>query len=143
MSEDYSYKVGYGRPPLDSRFQKGRSGNPKGRPKGVRNLKTDLERELNETLRIREGDREYRTSKQAAMVKSLIARAIKGDTRATAAVFNLCLRLLDVTGASAAPEEISSKDQLLLENLIKRRLSKNGETEAMPSDEADDEEVSS
>ena len=31
MSEDY--KVGYGNPPVKSRFQKGKSGNPNGRPK--------------------------------------------------------------------------------------------------------------
>ena len=32
------YAVGFGKPPLYSRFGKGRSGNPKGRPKRTRNL---------------------------------------------------------------------------------------------------------
>ena len=39
---DESDKVGYGKPPLHSRFTRGQSGNPKGRPKGVRNFKTDV-----------------------------------------------------------------------------------------------------
>lgn len=62
MPRDYA--IGYGKPPVHSRFRKGRSGNPKGRPKGRANLKTDLLAELTETIVIREGDRQLRVSKQ-------------------------------------------------------------------------------
>ena len=36
------YVVGYGKPPLHTRFQKGRSGNPNGRPRGKKNMSTLL-----------------------------------------------------------------------------------------------------
>ena len=41
------YEVGYGKPPLHTRFQKGKSGNPKGRPRGKKNMSTLLSTALN------------------------------------------------------------------------------------------------
>ena len=72
------YEVGYGKPPKHTRFKKGQSGNPKGRPEDTKNLKTDLREEMNEKITIREGADERPVSKQRALVKRLTAKAIKG-----------------------------------------------------------------
>ena len=52
-----AYAVGYGKPPVPSRFQRGKSGNPKGRPKGALNVTTILFRTLREIVVINENGR--------------------------------------------------------------------------------------
>jgi hypothetical protein len=105
------YEVGYGRPPERTQFKKGQSGHPRGRPKGTKNLKTDLMEELSEKIVAREGDRTVRISKQRAVVKSLVAKTVKGDSRAGTTLLSLMLRLLDPAGevaetaAPLSPEE--------------------------------------
>ena len=49
------HQVGYGRPPLHTRFKPGQSGNPKGRPKGAKNEDTILREIMNRPIDIREG----------------------------------------------------------------------------------------
>jgi hypothetical protein len=83
MSE---YKTGYGKPPKSGQFKRGKSGNPKGRPKGSLKLATDLAAELNEQITVREDGKPRRVSKQRALIKSLMAKALQGDVRANAAI---------------------------------------------------------
>ena len=78
------YEVGYGRPPNHTRFQKGRSGNPKGRPKGARNFGTVLQEALDQTVLVREDGVARRVTRRGAVVLSLLAKALKGDVRAAA-----------------------------------------------------------
>jgi len=52
MSDEY--EVGFGKPPKDTQFKPGQSGNTAGRPKGSKNLKADLLEELSEMMKISE-----------------------------------------------------------------------------------------
>ena len=47
--------VGYGQPPVASRFKPGTSGNPKGRPRGAKNLKTLIREAMIASIPIQEG----------------------------------------------------------------------------------------
>jgi Family of unknown function (DUF5681) len=91
MSE---YKIGYGKPPKSGQFKRGKSGNPKGRPRASLKLATDLAAELNEQITVREDGKPRRVSKQRALIKSLMAKALQGDVRANAAVLALYARVI-------------------------------------------------
>jgi hypothetical protein len=126
------YEVGYGKPPQHTRFQKGRSGNPRGRPKHVKNLKTDLLEELQERILVREGSTERQLSKQRAMLKSLTLKAIKGDTRAITVVLNTMLRLLDVEDPADAAVPLSDDENAVIatfEERLRRRLKHQGDAD--------------
>jgi Family of unknown function (DUF5681) len=120
MSEDCKAEiVGYKRPPRERQFLPGQSGNPSGRPKGVRNFKTELREELSELVTIREGEGHVQVSKQRALIKSLVAAAIDGNQRAAASVLTMCVRLLADADGDEAIESI--EDEEIVEAFTKRK----------------------
>jgi hypothetical protein len=122
MSEQEDDKVGYRKPPARTRFQPGQSGNPNGRPKGTSNLKTDLHSELSEQIRIREGERSLKVSKQRAMLKALVAKALKGDARAANVVLTLVGKLVEPEAAVEQVPALTIDDQAILERFLARRI---------------------
>ena len=74
-----------------------------GRPRGSKNLNTDLLEELEELITVREGGKIQRVTKQRAMVKALAAKGMKGDVRALAQIANM-RRLIDEAAANATPK---------------------------------------
>ena len=114
MSDDYD--VGFGKPPKHTQFKPGQTGNPQGRPKGSKNLKTDLLEELSEPMQVTEGGQVRRISKQRALIKTLMARALKGNDRAAAKILDLCLRVLGIEDLDDAAEKpLSQEDREMLE----------------------------
>jgi Family of unknown function (DUF5681) len=75
-------KLGYCNPPEHTRFKKGQSGNPRGRPKGTLNMATVLERTLREKVIVNENGRRKVVSKLEAAVKQLTNKAASGELKA-------------------------------------------------------------
>lgn len=118
MANKEEYEVGYRKPPKATRFKKGQSGNPKGRPKGTRNFKTDLEDVLRQRVTLREGGRERKVSTQHAIIRAAAAKALKGDTRATRMIAEWVLALIPDDAENDPTERVSSADLRMIEGLI-------------------------
>ncbi len=122
MSDEY--EVGHGKPPKHTQFKPGESGNPKGRPKGTKNLATDLSEELAETIVVTEGGKQLKISKQRAMIKSLLAKALKGDTRAATVLLKLLIDAEQANSRNAIAEALSEDDQAILARFAERVLAR-------------------
>ena len=80
--DERDYEVGYGKPPRHTRFEPGRSGNPRGRPPGAKNMKTLLSKALNELVVVTEPGGRRKVSKREAIVTQLVNRSATADFRA-------------------------------------------------------------
>ena len=82
---DDDYKVGYGKPPAKTRFPKGKSGNPSGRPKWKNPPKEPLDfekgliAELKSSMTINEAGNKKTVPKWKALVKAAFALALHDE----------------------------------------------------------------
>lgn len=117
-TNDADDPVGYGRPPKHSQFAKGKSGNPKGRPKGSRNFSTLLHDELNVKIPITENGNRRKITKQEAMVKQLANKGAAGDLKAIPLVMNEIRLREGLLGAEQAV--VREADQMVMASIVKR-----------------------
>jgi uncharacterized protein DUF5681 len=110
------YDVGFCKTPVKTRFKKGQSGNPNGRPKGSRNLRTDAKWILNSPVTVTENGKTRKISTQRAIMLGLKEKGLKGDTKSRAqllalgAEFNNDEESVTKAGAIVAEEEAALAD---------------------------------
>jgi hypothetical protein len=137
-----SYSVGYGKPPVHSRFAPGASGNPKGRPKGCLNLETELKNELNRIITIREGEVSRRLRKGTAWLVKTVNGALNNDPKANATLISLLRTfVLGQQFEESSEPVLTANDEGLLADYLRRHgveaydLRENDETaEPKPKD---------
>ena len=115
------YEVGYGKPPCHTRFVKGRSGNPRGRPPGSKNFTTLLREALNEPVIVTENGGRRKVSKRQAIIAQLVNRSATADFRAIKILLDI-VRDIERQTEPTAPEtsDFSEADEKVLEQIRAR-----------------------
>jgi hypothetical protein len=142
MAEDNDSpeKVGYGKPPKQTRFQPGRSGNPKGRAPRGGNFDADLLAELREEYLVRDNGVDRKLTKQRALINTIVTAAIRGNMRAASTIFAFCARSSSAQIAPATEPagdtEPTDLDQLeILEAFVERERQRHERQRRGQSDE--------
>lgn len=124
-----NYNVGYKRPPQETRFKKGQSGNPKGRPKGSINLLTLLNKVVNTPITLTDQNgRQIKITKKEAALLQAINKAAKGDLTALKLLLQPMLEAeKDAAENKKRSQELSENDQFILTEFIVRNSLTKGE----------------
>jgi hypothetical protein len=117
---DNDYEVGYGRPPRHRRFVKGQSGNPRGRPRGAKNMKTLLSKVLNELVIVTENGSRRKVSKREAIATQLVNRSAKADFKAIQILMGLLRDIEGDTDRHPSDPTFTQADQQIIKRVRAR-----------------------
>ena len=121
------YDVGYGKPPVHSRFKPGQSGNPRGRQRGSRNASSLAAQALAEKVTVTIEGRTKRISKLEAAMIQQSNKAAAGDPKAVKLMTDLMEGFDErAVEGSLSPDERRARHQLVLAALKGRRSPKGG-----------------
>lgn len=121
---DYSksaedYVVGYGRPPKGTRFQPGKSGNPRGRRKGAMNTATMANAALDKKIPVTEkGVRRHMSVREVAF-RRLAEKAVSGDLKTLAFLLAIATEAPSA-GDSLDAQNVSQQDAGIIEAYFAR-----------------------
>jgi hypothetical protein len=120
------YEVGYGKPPRHTRFQKGRSGNPTGRPRGRKNMATLLSAALDASIIVVENGRRKKITKREAIVTQLVNKSASADLKATQIVLAMLGELEALADGAADSAAFTEADKEIIRRIQARLRNENG-----------------
>jgi hypothetical protein len=111
-----SQSVGYRRPPKATQFKKGKSGNPRGRPKGSRNVGAVLRDVIDQKIQITENGKIRHLPALEVMLRRAFNDAMRSGPGAQKFFFSLIDRYADLNESADVPEidEVLAEDQEIL-----------------------------
>jgi hypothetical protein len=118
--DEHDYKVGPGKPPLQTRFKKGQSGNPGGRRK--KQLPALLADALDEPVFVTIDGERRQITKREAIVHQLVNKSTTADLRATKMLFDMMKEAEQKADAVAPAEKnvFAPTDEEVVRNLVER-----------------------
>lgn len=117
-SEDY--EVGYKKTPKATRFTKGQSGNPNGRPKGARNWATVFHAALEQKVIINENGRQRQVTKLEAATMQLVNKAAAGDAHAIRLLLQVVPSMEAIVNKVGVTSLSNVQDRKVLDEVLKR-----------------------
>jgi uncharacterized protein DUF5681 len=110
----------YQRPPRKGQFKSGQSGNPHGRPKGSRNIRTYVQRLLDAPILVKEDGKTRKISRAEAIAIQYVNMAARGDPKGLAAVMSLTREYDSATGDSQSSALSRAEDEAVMAGIIAR-----------------------
>ena len=121
VGDEKPYRVGYGQPPLETRFKPNQSGNPKGRPRRPLSWRAVVEKVQEEKVAIRDGDRILRMSNREAVARAAFRRMLNGDPKL---MRTIALLMRGEVGLEPPEDEraarVSASDEAILADFMVR-----------------------
>ena len=115
MKKKRGHKVGYGKPPVSGQFKKGKSGNPKGRPKGSRNFDTELDEVMGVLVSVTEDGKPKKVTSRQAILMQLRALALQGKLGAIEKFLALAQGRNERLAANGAEQKLNANDDNILD----------------------------
>jgi hypothetical protein len=120
--DNNNYAVGKGRPPLSSRWKPGQSGNPKGRPKGAKNIMTYFRHELNRKIDIKQRGEIRKVTAREAIAMTITNLALKGDAKCLPLIIGLDREISAVEEREKLPTSTEGMTAQEAMNLFRQHL---------------------
>ncbi|MGC2222184.1 MAG: DUF5681 domain-containing protein [Methylocella sp.] len=128
------YVVGYRRPPKASQFMAGKSGNPKGRPKGSRPVGAVLQDIIQQKIAVTENGKTRRIPALEVMLRRLANDAMRSDPRAMKLLLALIDRYSDSPETALRPGDVLAEDQEILAQYLQEPAGPGPEATWKPDD---------
>lgn len=117
--QDEEEEVGYSKPPKAYRFKPGQSGNPTGRPKGVKNELTIIHELLSQKITINARGRVKRITLFEALYRRALDAGLKGDLKSIAFILN---RFRGLADGQSPTDEPSEDDKAVIDTFIAKLM---------------------
>ncbi len=115
-----NYEIGYKKPPKETQFKKGVSGNPRGRPKGSKNTIAILNDALEQKISVAQNGKVTKINKKTAILMQMVNKATQGDLKSIQTILPYMIMIDNKNDeASNNNDNISQTDKDIIELFLR------------------------